>query len=131
MAAAVLHRRTLVRGLVAGGALAIGARLGLWRLDPAVAAASSAEPYGPLVPAVDRTTGLALLRLPRDFSYASFGWAGDPLAGDFLTPTGHDGMAVVRVDGSRAWLVRNHELGPGPAFGPPSGRISISPSLER
>ncbi len=120
MADAVLHRRTLVRGLVAGGALAVGARLGLWRVDPVVAAAGGAEPYGPLVPAVDRTTGLALLRLPRDFSYASFGWAGDPLTDGFPTPAGHDGMAVVRVEGARAWLVRNHELGPGPAFGPPA-----------
>jgi uncharacterized protein len=72
-----------------------------------------------VVPAIDRTTGLALLRLPREFSYASFGWAGDPLADGSPTPAAHDGMAVVRVEGTRAWLVRNHELGPGAAFGPP------------
>ena len=30
-----------------------------------------------LVPVVDETTGLPLLRLPEGFSYRSFGWTGD------------------------------------------------------
>ena len=35
--------------------------------------------YGPLVPAIDETTGLPLLMLPEDFRYLSFGWTRDPM----------------------------------------------------
>jgi uncharacterized protein len=114
-----LDRRTLLGGMIAGTALAVGARLGLLVRDQAYAAPVVDGPYGPLRPTVDRTTGLPLLLLPPDFAYASFGWAGDPLDGGFVTPGGHDGMAVVRASGDRIWLVRNHELASGPAFGPP------------
>ena len=34
-----------------------------------------------------------LLALPAEFTYASFGWTGDPLADGTPTPGGHDGMA--------------------------------------
>lgn len=33
--------------------------------------------YGPLVPAIDETTGLPLLMLPEAFKYLSFGWTGE------------------------------------------------------
>jgi uncharacterized protein len=85
--------------------------------------------YGPLVPAVDATTGLTLLHLPRGFRYQSFGWSGDLMDDGTLTPDLHDGMAVVaerhigpgrprgRAVGQRELvLIRNHERGPvGPA----------------
>jgi len=51
--------------------------------------------YGTLEPAVDRTTGLQLLALPRGFSYQSYGWSGDPMDDGTPTPDRHDGMAVV------------------------------------
>lgn len=123
-----LDRRTVLAGLLAGGALAVGARLGL--LTPAAARATPLEgPYGPLRPALDRTTGLPLLRLPADFTYASFGWAGDALDDGFVTPGGHDGMAVVRASGDRVWLVRNHELASGVAFGPPTMIAGVAGAL--
>ncbi len=116
-AAGEIGRRTVVRGVLAAGALGLAARLGLLRAVPALAA--EAGPYGPLEPIADRTTGLPLLRLPAGFTYASFGWTGDRLDDGHTTPGGHDGMAVVRAGGSRVWLVRNHELGPGAVFGAP------------
>jgi len=84
---------------------------------PAALAARSrslASPYGPLAPVADTTTGLPLLRLPPGFSYASYGWAGDPMADGQPTPPSHDGMAVVAARGAAGGelvLVRNHERG--------------------
>jgi secreted PhoX family phosphatase len=66
--------------------------------------------YGPLFPAVDQTTGLELLQLPRGFEYMSFGWTGDTMNDGRPTPSLHDGMAAYRID-DRIHLVRNHEQG--------------------
>jgi hypothetical protein len=56
---------------------------------------------------------LNLLKLPRGFSYESFGWTGDTMDDGTLTPSMHDGMAVVDVRGrgraAEVTLVRNHE----------------------
>jgi uncharacterized protein len=72
--------------------------------------------YGPIAPVVDRTTGLPLLKLPRGFSYQSFGWTGDVMDDGTPTPDRHDGMAVVetrrRHGGDELVLIRNHERGP-------------------
>lgn len=71
--------------------------------------------YGPLAPAIDRTTGLPLLMLPEGFGYQSFGWTGDPMDDGTPTPDRHDGMAVVDVGRGRGHelvLIRNHERGP-------------------
>lgn len=72
--------------------------------------------YGPLYPTRDRTTGLELLKLPRGFSYESFGWTGDLMDDGTPTPDRHDGMAVVHARGRGAnaqiVLARNHERGP-------------------
>jgi secreted PhoX family phosphatase len=76
------------------------------------------SPYGPLFPTVDQTTGLALLRLPGGFKYTSLGWTGDPMADGTMTPSAHDGMAVVRSRGRRVTLIRNHERGPSAAGDP-------------
>lgn len=93
------RRQLLLAGLAAGAAGALP-----WR----GLLAAAVEPT--LAPAADRTTGLPLLELPPGFEYLSFGWTGDPLADGVPTPPRHDGMAVVRRDGHRLWLVRNHEI---------------------
>jgi uncharacterized protein len=73
--------------------------------------------YGPLGPVHDATTGLPLLELPEGFRYLTFGWTGDPMDDDRRTPPAHDGMAAFADDEGRVVLVRNHEIGPAPAFG--------------
>ena len=67
--------------------------------------------YGPLVEALDETTGLPLLMLPEEFRYLSFGWTGDPMVDGAPTPGAHDGMAALHWHGHRVRLVRNHERG--------------------
>lgn len=69
--------------------------------------------YGDLRPAVDETTGLALLALPRGFRYRSYGWRGQKMIDGARTPAGHDGMAVVARQDKRIVMVRNHELSSG------------------
>ena len=76
------------------------------------------SPYGAPEAALDKNTGLALLKLPPGFEYWSFGWTGDPLSDGNLTPAAHDGMGVVQQygpGGLRCILVRNHEVTDGPA----------------
>ena len=66
----------------------------------------------------DLATGLPLLELPAGFSYRTFGWAGEALPGGVATPSRHDGMGIVAVDGDVVTLVRNHEMGRGDSFAP-------------
>ena len=73
--------------------------------------------YGPLVQALDETTGLPLLMLPEGFRYLSFGWTGNPMIDGAPTPGAHDGMAALHWRGHRVRLVRNHEQGTGTPFG--------------
>ncbi|MCU0624563.1 MAG: PhoX family protein, partial [Gemmatimonadaceae bacterium] len=74
--------------------------------------------FGPLAPVADAATGLPLLLLPEGFRYRSFGWSNTPMADGRPTPSHHDGMGIVRADGPRLTLVRNHECpGDGPSFG--------------
>ena len=70
--------------------------------------------FGPIAPVEDQTTGLKLLSLPKGFSYSSFGWTGDLMSDDTLTPDRHDGMAVVDYNyrTKTSTLIRNHERGP-------------------
>ena len=68
------------------------------------------EDYGALRVATDRSTGLPLLRLPKDFQYASFGWTGQIMHDGIPTPGAHDGMAVVTSLNNRLRMIRNHEL---------------------
>jgi secreted PhoX family phosphatase len=72
--------------------------------------------YGPLNDAIDRTTGLPLLKLPEGFTYASFGWAGDRMADGCITPGNHDGMGAFAAGPGRVRLVRNHETDQGVPF---------------
>jgi secreted PhoX family phosphatase len=71
--------------------------------------------YGLLYPTADETTGLPLLMLPQGFQYVSFGWTGDALADGTPTPGAHDGMAALPSRMGRTLIVRNHEVGVGPA----------------
>jgi len=94
--------RTLGGFAVAGSALhALASSAGAWKRHPH---------YGPLMPTLDGTTGLPLIRLPEGFRYVSFGWTRDPMSDGVLTPPAHDGMAVVEAGHSRVVLVRNHEV---------------------
>ena len=72
--------------------------------------------YGPLLTALDETTGLPLLKLPEGFRYVSFGWAGDVMADGQRMPGKHDGMGVFAAAPGRVRLVRNHEQDTGTPF---------------
>ena len=76
-----------------------------------------AKGYGPLRPVADATTGVPLLELPEGFRYLTFGWTGDPMDDGRRTPAMHDGMAAFAGADGQVVLVRNHEVGAGPAFG--------------
>jgi secreted PhoX family phosphatase len=72
--------------------------------------------YGPLIDAIDETTGLPLLKLPEGFRYVSFGWAGDVMSDGQVTPGNHDGMGVFDAGPGRVRVVRNHETEKGTPF---------------
>jgi hypothetical protein len=118
--ATCFNRRAFLRGGAATfGGLAIGASLASLTA-PRVHAGSGVapSPYGPLFPTPDETTGLHLIQLPMGFRYLSYGWTGDPMMDGTPTPAAHDGMGVTDLHGHKIVMVRNHELGGGPAFGP-------------
>jgi hypothetical protein len=106
-------RRSFLRGssMLMGG-LAAGPFQALFANHARGAAtrAAASPDYGPLNPVADQTTGLKLIKLPKGFEYATFGWAGDPLSDGAVTPGVHDGMAVVWSAGPLVLLVRNHEI---------------------
>ncbi len=86
------------------------------------------EAMGPLAVVNDEITGLALLKLPEGFRYKSMSWAGTKLHDGHLVPGAADGMGVVRQEGSRITLVRNHELqGPSGPIGDPEKAYDASP----
>jgi len=105
---------------IAGGTAIVGGLAALsWRAATSMRRPNAAG-YGPLAPANDENTGLALIQLPAGFRYRSFGWTKDPLDDGTPTPGAHDGMAIIRTEGTRAVIVRNHELsGRGKLFGKP------------
>src|SRR5262245_42980880 len=92
-------RRNFLQGALgaAGAGLALTspfAALGARAAGASGAAAAAADPgvgYGPLFPARDQTTGLALLNLPRGFEYMSLGWRNDTMSDGVRTPSAHDG----------------------------------------
>lgn len=85
--------------------------------------------FGPLSPVKDASTGLALLRLPEGFSYRSFGWTGTPMDDGLPTPSHHDGMGIVRAEGSRLILVRNHEC-PGLTTSFAAASMTYDPDVD-
>jgi secreted PhoX family phosphatase len=107
------------RSFLKSAAVAAGASVPFSALVERVEAKKSPKGvgYGPLVPALDETTGLPLLSLPEGFRYLSFGWTGDPMNDGQPTPGVHDGMAAIHWRGHTVRLVRNHEQGGGLPFG--------------
>ena len=98
------------------------------RISRGVVGARADDGYGPLRPAADGTTGLHLLQVADGFRYLSFGWRGDRLDDNRLTPGAHDGMAAFATPGGRVRLVRNHEIdadlavfGAAPSYDPSAG----------
>ena len=118
-------RRNLFKGAAGAGLVSI---FQAWHMSEAVAskpAYSGTNPYGPVAPVRDLTTGLELLQLPEGFHYRSFAWTGDTMANGQPVPGGHDGMAAVAQRvlpgiGAATILIRNHELGLGAAIGAPA-----------
>ena len=103
-------RRNFIRaGLLGAGGLAL-AFAGYSRNRANMQGRDIPESMGPLSVVADETTGLPLLRLPEGFRYRSFSWAGSRLHDGNTVPGAADGMGVVRQDGDRITLVRNHEL---------------------
>lgn len=103
-------RRDFIKGGLVGAGVAT---LGLVALSKY--ARTKGEPVmgnamGPLAPVLDQTTGVPLLMLPEGFRYTTFSWAGSDLHDGYPVPASADGMGVIRNEGSRVTLVRNHEL---------------------
>ena len=110
-----MNRRSFLKSAAAAAA-AVPFRALVARADAGAASSLRIDGYGPLVDALDETTGLPLLKLPEGFRYVSFGWAGDALPGGDATPGKHDGMAAFAAGPGRVRLVRNHETDRGTPF---------------
>ena len=106
-----MQRRTFLRSTIASAA-SVPLQALLTRAEAGGRRLKSPD-YGPLVPALDETTGLPLLHLPEGFRYLSFGWTRDPMANGAPTPGVHDGMAAYEGPNGIIRLVRNHEVGRG------------------
>ncbi|MCG8590510.1 MAG: DUF839 domain-containing protein [Proteobacteria bacterium] len=109
----VINRRDFVKGSGAGVA-----GLAFTALANRAGAAPSlpfSDDYGPLSLKADQATGLNLLALPEGFEYMSYGWTGMLKDDGNITPTDHDGMAVVAARGNTIALVRNYEMTIGEA----------------
>ncbi len=117
--------------LTASALAAGGASLGLIAFAKYRVAAKAppiAEAMGPLGLVEDETTGLPLLRLPEGFRYKTLSWAGERLHDGNIVPDSADGMGVVRQDGSRVTMVRNHERqGAGGPIGDPEKAYDATP----
>lgn len=113
-----LDRRTfLTHSALAAGSLAVAAPFSALRAQAPQGNAGArlhSPDYGPLVEAIDETTGLPLLLLPEGFRYRSLGWTGEAMSDGIRTPGAHDGMAAFQATGHNVRLVRNHEVGDGP-----------------
>jgi uncharacterized protein len=68
--------------------------------------------YGPLVPDPN-----GILDLPEGFHYKIISVEGDLMSNGTKIPGAFDGMAAFEGPNNTTILVRNHELGAGPAFG--------------
>lgn len=113
-------RRTFLRrGALGAGAL-WAASFGPYMARRAEGAAIT-SPYGPVIPTMDESTALQLLKQPAGFRYRSYSWTGDVMADGVRCPNLHDGMAVVDAQGdsgrdhsgaqSRGWRRRRHTMG--------------------
>ncbi len=126
------RRKFLKSGLTVAGAAALaGPYQGLLARSGHVRhGINNRAGYGPLRDVLDRTTGQLLLRLPRGFSYRTFGEQGSIMDDGFITPPSHDGMKSYRARRGAVRLVRNHEtqFQLGNASGAPaSGEVGPNP----
>ena len=114
------RREFLAAGLLGAGAISTGL-FAFARRRSSAHGSDIAQSMGRLRVVADETTGLPLLRLPEGFRYRTFSWAGSALHDGHPVPGAADGMGVVRQQGSRVTLVRNHELqGSSGAMGDPA-----------
>lgn len=111
---------------IGAAALALPSLRGLW--------AGESVPASALAPVTDDASGLPLLRLREGFSYRSFSWTGDAMAGGGIVPARHDGMAAVPAPGGGATLLRNHEEITGAPIGdagtPVYDKFALPPGTE-
>ncbi|MCJ7814584.1 MAG: PhoX family protein, partial [Xanthomonadales bacterium] len=103
------RRQFLTSSLLGAGGISLGL-IAFARYHSAGKPPPISEVMGPLGVVNDETTGLPLLRLPEGFRYRSMSWAGARLHDGHDVPGAADGMGVVRQEGGRVTLVRNHEL---------------------
>ncbi len=121
------RRDFLAAGLVGAGTISLGL-IAYARHKTRGRSAEIPELMGILSPLEDQTTGLHLLRLPEGFRYKTLSWAGSRLHDGYTVPAAADGMGVVRQEGSRVTLVRNHELqGSSGAIGDPDMAYDVTP----
>ena len=130
------NRRAFLRkSVAAAGAVALsGPFQGLLARAGGVQAGNSGvnnhAGYGPLVDAMDQTTGQFLLALPQGFEYRTIGEEGSMMDDGFITPGFHDGMMAFPGERGSIRLVRNHEtrfqMG-NPAGVPASGEVGPNP----
>jgi len=119
------------RDFLKAGAVGLGAAslalVAFDRFGRAPAGQALPELMGPLVLTNDETTGIPLLRVPEGFRYRTFSWTGSRMSDGRLVPGRVDGMGVVKQEGSRVTLVRNHEMaGSSGAIGPVSDSYDIT-----
>jgi secreted PhoX family phosphatase len=103
------RRDFLTVSLLGAGTISLGL-IALARYRVGKPSANLPQSMGRLTLVEDESTGLPLLRLPEGFRYKSISWAGSTLHDGHLSPLAADGMGVVRQEGSRVTMVRNHEL---------------------
>lgn len=100
---------TLALTLGSAGVLSIGSKV---LADSAENPTSGFGGYGPLVPDPN-----GILDLPEGFHYKIISKEGDLMTDGNIIPGAFDGMAAFEGPNHTTILVRNHELGAGPAFG--------------
>lgn len=121
------RRQFLKSSLLGAGGISLGL-IAFARFRVAGKPPRISESMGRLRVVDDEATGLPLLRLPEGFRYRSMSWAGTQLHDGHAVPGSADGMGVVRQDGNRITLVRNHELqGAGNPMGDPKNAYDDSP----
>jgi secreted PhoX family phosphatase len=102
-------RRDFLKAGLLGAGVASLALVALTRYRRLPKMQTLPELMGPLVPVADETTGLPILMLPAGFRYQTISWAGSEMHDGRTAPGRADGMGVVRQEGARITLVRNHE----------------------
>jgi uncharacterized protein len=103
---------TLALTLGTTGLLSVGGQATTFAAGKADHPTSGFGGYGPLVP-----DPKGILDLPKGFHYKIISREGDLMTDGTKIPGAFDGMAAFEGPNHTTILVRNHELGAGPAFG--------------